>query len=498
MVFTMINNHIANNKTDNKKIAIIGGGIAGASIALYLTEIGLKVDLFEKGTSLVNGPPICHLHAGGNLYREIPDDQCVTLLHESIESLRLYPDSVDYRPTVIAIPKQDPGQPLDLLPRLTLLQNEYQSLIDQDVANQVLGKASDYYRLFELEELQALALLDEQKIPKTAEQWMIPFAKHTDLSALKFPVVLVQEFGWNVFRLGATAALSLEKNELGKVHLNSKVVKIEQTNDLQNKQNNNKQWLVTHEEEGQQSTDSFDYLINAAGFRTGEIDDLAGFHRQRLVEFKAAYVTKWQGTEGLWPEVIFHGQRGTPEGMAQFTPYADNLVQLHGMTDEITLFDNGLVTSSEESAQPKLNEQFIRKIDKGWLAQEIEVRGQRAIDHLARYIPAFKHAVVEGKPLFGAQQIPGEDANLRAAGVSFEGNNYARCEIVKASSVLTCADALTEELAELGFVDRKSVGARLFPITHSISDLDITTRSELYTQQRGYPIALAYRNIKQQ
>lgn len=489
MVFTMINNHIANNTNDSKKIAIIGGGIAGASIALYLSEIGLQVDLFEKGTSLVNGPPICHLHAGGNLYREIPDEQCVTLLHESIESLRLYPDSVDYRPTVIAVPTQDDGQPLDLLPRLKLLQNEYQALIQEDPANQVLGKASDYYRFFELEELQQLALLDEEKVPKTAEQWMIPFAKYTDLSALKFPVVLVQEFGWNVFRLGATAALSLEKNELAQVHLNNKVVKIEQTSQ--------KQWLITHQENGQESTDLFDYIINAAGFRTGEIDDLAGFHRQRLVEFKAAYVTQWQGTEGLWPEVIFHGQRGTPEGMAQFTPYADNLVQLHGMTDEITLFDDGLVTSSKESSQPKLNEQFIRKIDKGWLAQEIEVRGRRAIEHLARYIPSFKQATVEGKPLFGAQQIPGEDANLRAAGVSFEGDNYARCEIVKASSVLTSADALTEKLADLGLVDNKLVGTRLFPITHSISDLDITTRSELYTQQRGYPIALAYRNIKQ-
>ena len=57
---------MTNNNMSDKKIAVIGGGIAGASIALYLSEIGLKVDLFEKGTSLVNGPPICHLHAGGN------------------------------------------------------------------------------------------------------------------------------------------------------------------------------------------------------------------------------------------------------------------------------------------------------------------------------------------------------------------------------------------------------------------------------------------------
>jgi len=477
------------NEMSDKKIAIIGGGIAGASIALYLSEIGLQVDLFEKGTSLVNGPPICHLHAGGNLYREISEEQCVTLLKESIEALRLYPDSVDYRPTVIAIPEQDPGQPMELLPRLKRLQSEYQDLIDEDADNQVLGKASDYYQLFELEELQQLALLDEHPVPSTAEQWMIPFAKHVDLSLLKFPIVLVQEFGWNVFRLGATAALSLEKNTHCQVHLNAKITKIEQTVD--------KKWQLSCDESGQNTQQKFDYLINAAGFKTGEIDDLAGFHRQRLVEFKAAYVTKWQGTGGLWPEVVFHGQRGTPEGMAQFTPYAENLVQLHGMTEQITLFDNGLVASAGNSSQPQLDEQFLRKIDKGWLAQEVAERGQRAIAHLARYIPAFKEASVEGKPLFGAQQIPGEDASLRAAGVSFEDDNYARCEIVKASSVLTSADALTEKLAELGFVDKSLVGARSFPVTRSITDQQVTERSECYTQQRGYPLALAHRTVKQ-
>jgi len=475
----------------DKKIAVIGGGIAGASLALYLSEIGLNIDLFEKGTSLVNGPPICHLHAGGNLYREIPDEQCVTLLKESIEALKLYPDTVDYRPTVVAIPKQDEGETSALLPRLTLLQNEYQKLIQQNESNKVLGEVRDYFRLFDLEELQELATLDEVKVPQTAEQWMIPFAKFTDLSLLKFPVVLVQEFGWNVFRLGATASLSLEKNERCNIHLNSKVTK------LAINQHNKWQLSCTCTENQQQTEHQFDYIINAAGFKTGEIDDLAGFHRKRLVEFKAAYVTQWQGTEGLWPEVIFHGTRGTPQGMAQFTPYAGNYVQLHGMTDQITLFDNGLVESQKNSSQPKLSPEFLRKINKGWLEQEILLRGSKAIEHLARYIPSFENAKVTGKPLFGAQQIPGDDATLRAAGVSFEANNYARCEIVKASSVLSSADAITEKLSDLGFVDKSKLGSRLFPITHSLDDKEITDRSELYTQQRGYPLALAYRNIKQ-
>ncbi|HFU74035.1 MAG TPA: FAD-dependent oxidoreductase, partial [Helicobacteraceae bacterium] len=109
----------------NAKIAVIGGGIAGATIALYLSEIGQDVTLFEKGPSLVNGPPICHLHAGGNLYREISDEQCITLLHESIDLVRFYPDAIDYRPTVIAVPVEDSGSPQELYRRLNLLQNEY-------------------------------------------------------------------------------------------------------------------------------------------------------------------------------------------------------------------------------------------------------------------------------------------------------------------------------------------------------------------------------------
>jgi flavin-dependent dehydrogenase len=73
------------------KIAIVGGGVAGSSIALYLGQLGLNVTLFEKESSLVSGPPFCHLHAGGNLYREISDKQCVKLLKQSIDFLRFYP-----------------------------------------------------------------------------------------------------------------------------------------------------------------------------------------------------------------------------------------------------------------------------------------------------------------------------------------------------------------------------------------------------------------------
>lgn len=62
------------------RVGIIGAGIAGSTIAIRFAELGINTTLIEQGPSLVNGPPICHLHAGGNLYREISDKQCLTLL----------------------------------------------------------------------------------------------------------------------------------------------------------------------------------------------------------------------------------------------------------------------------------------------------------------------------------------------------------------------------------------------------------------------------------
>jgi choline dehydrogenase-like flavoprotein len=144
---------LSNNKAN---IAIVGAGVAGSSAALYFANLGLNVTLFEKETSLVNGPPFCHLHAGGNLYREISDEQCVKLLKQSIDFLRFYPFIVDYRPTVIALPTTDPSTPGALLPRLDLLTGKYEALIQADPKNKVLGESSEYFKHYSKEALLTL------------------------------------------------------------------------------------------------------------------------------------------------------------------------------------------------------------------------------------------------------------------------------------------------------------------------------------------------------
>ena len=461
------------------RVAVVGGGVAGSSVALHLGELGADVALFERKSSLVDGPPMCHLHAGGNLYREISDEQCLQLLRESVELVRFYPQGVDCRPTVIAIPTYDEGSMQELLPRLKLLQEEYRRLVLEDERNKVLGEVEEYFELFEKEEVEALAKLEPKKEPENAKEWLIPFAKETDLSKIKFPVLFVREFGLNVFRIAASATLLIKRLPNVSLHLRSEVV------DVQEEESG---FEVRYRQDEKEQVAHFDYLVNAAGFQSGRIDDMLGYKRERFVEFKAAYVTKWREDDYKWPEVIFHGKRGTPQGMAQFTPYVGGHFQLHGMTKDITLFERGLVRSSPLSAQPKLDEKFLNKIYTGWQEEPLRERTRRAIDHLAYFIPAFKEAEVAAKPLYGAQQIPGSDDTLRAADFSFEGRRYARCEIVKASSVLAMADAIVRKLIELGFLEPSAAGARF---DHHL-DLDVVEKlAKKLARFRGYPEELA-------
>lgn len=471
---------------DKAKIAIVGGGIAGATIALYLSEIGLDVTLFEKGPSLVNGPPICHLHAGGNLYREISDQQCVTLLKESIDLIRFYPNAVDYRPTVIAVPLSDKGKPQDLYSRLELLKKEYATLIRDDIKNMVLGKSSNYYKLYDRKDIENLKKKQPLEHPVRMDEWMIPVAQNIDLDKVQFPLIMVQEYGLNLFRLASSASLSLKEKENCHILLNHEVKDINKTDAC-------KPWNIEYSYKDVKQHDSFDFLINAAGFRSGKIDDMLGFKRERFVEFKAAYVSQWDRCDATWPEIIFYGERGTPNGMGQFTPYPNGHFQLHAMTKEITLFDEGLVKSSQHSAQPELDKKFLNKIERQWNPADIKLRSRLAIEHLSQYIPAFKQATIVSKPLYGAQQIPGHDASLRAADVSFEDEDYARCEIVKASSVLSMADTITKQLVKLGYIDENMYKKRDFNVMQGFNDTQIQTLAQKLCTDRDYPLALTQR-----
>jgi len=471
------------------KIAIIGAGVSGTTAALYLGSLGLDITLFEKEESLVNGPPFCHLHAGGNLYREISDTQCITLLKQSIDFLRFYPFIVDYRPTVIILPSSDKSTPEALLPRLHLLRTEYERLISLDAANEVLGKSHTYYQTYNRETLEILRNKPSVQKPTNADEWMIPVAKHIDFEKVQFPLIMVQEYGLNLFRLASGTKLALNTLETVTLHTKSVV------HNIQNNYNDT-QWKVSYMKENISYQENFDYLINAAGFRTGKIDDMLGAPCKSMVEFKAAYISYWEAKkESIFPEIIFHGERGTPQGMGQFTPYPHGYFQLHGMTHDITLYEDGLVSNTEVSCQAKLGQSFLAKIQNNWTKDEISIRTNAAIQHLAQFIPTFSTASVGSRPLFGAQQIPGDDPTLRVAEVSFPRKRYARCEIVKVSSVLDMLKEILVNLHTLGFIQHSTQPIKPLIVIQHLKENLIQQQADAIAKQRGYVIDLASRNV---
>jgi len=414
------------------KIAIIGGGIAGVTSAILLNE---EITLFEYKDSLISGPPFCHLHAGGNLYPDISLSECLQLLEESIEFLKLYPFTIDYRPTIITFPYSCQKDPNEYIQRLNSIKKRYQDLVNKDCSNKVLGEIEEYYKVYTKAEIAKLKELNIPKNPKSHKEWLISFSKFVNLDAIKDPIIIVNEYGLNLFRAAAATKIALEQKKGITLNLNTKVIDVKKLGS---------KFIVTYESGDALLQEKYDYIINAAGYLSGTIDDKLGYIRSKYVEFKAAYVSRWRD-DIKFAEIIFHGKRGTPKGMAQFTPYNGGYYQLHGMSKDITLFNNGLVKTNSNYSHPNLAKEFVHKIEYGWSRDLAEFRTQKAIDHFKEYIPSFaKEATVTKTPLFGAQQIPGDNAELRAAEVSFE-DNYARCEIVKVSSAINMAKEIAKK-----------------------------------------------------
>ena len=469
---------MSNNDT---KVAIIGGGIAGSTTALLLAHAGLEVTLFEKEESIVNGPPFCHLHAGGNLYPDISDAQCLTLLRQSIDFMKLYPEGIEYRPTILALPQGYSQTPHALLPRLEKLRHYYRELVETNPDNRLLGDANEYFICYDKEAIEALAQTDVAPPPHSMDAWMVPFAKSVDRDTIQFPVIMVQEYGLNLFRIAASLMLQLQAHPKVTLKCATAVEEVSYSHS---------QWeIATTTKE----RDSFDYLINATGYQTGHIDTMIGLSCKRMVEFKAAYVSHWKRDDAfLWPEIIFHGERGTPRGMAQFTPYHGGYVQLHGMTQEITLYVEGLVEATPPYAHLSLAPHFITKLEGVWRWEEVLQRTQRAIGYVSHYIPQFHKATVASKPLFGAQQIPGDDPALRVAEVTFSHPHYARCEIVKVSSVVDMVKAILENLYHSNLLSSCPSIAQLRANIQPFASKEIYATATQLALQRGYPTSMIY------
>jgi hypothetical protein len=177
--------------------------------------------------------------------------------------------------------------------------------------------------------------------------------------------------------------------------------------------------------------------------------------------------------------------------MVQLTPYCNDYYQIHGMTKDITVFENGLVQSKNNQAQPEFNTTIKDKIETGWNTNDIAERTQNAINLVTKFVPTFKSATLGSAPLYGAQQIPGDNPILRVGEVSFPSEFYARSEIIKASSALTVANQIIIKIQEEAIIPTIKKSVLKNNSLNSISKNDINVLASKLATQRGYPDALA-------
>ncbi len=461
------------------KVAIIGGGISGSVTALQLAKYGVDSVLFEQRSGLVSGPPFCHLHAGGNLYPEISLEQCKQLMQQSIESARLFPLSIDKRPTFIAVPQSERLDPQMIEDRLKHLVRFYKELVEKDPANEVLGPPDSYFSVYNTEDVAALGQRPAVPVPETHDHWLCNALKFVDYGKLKSPVFIVQEYGWNFFRLAAQTQLALERSEFCDLQLSTHIVDVKDVSDLGLGYN----WQVFTKD----SMYKADYLVNSSGFNSSVFDSCLQLKAERMVEFKASYTAKWQDIPGQIPEFVFHGERGSSHGMAQLTPYCGNYYQIHGMTNEITLFENGLVKSDKDGVYTEFDDSIKRKINGSWDSDEVNARTVKAIGYVAKFMPAFASASVGGPPLYGAQQIPGEDVSLRVGDVTFPRRFYARSEIVKASSAFSAANHIIINMQKMMVIPIFDLSAVENDLLQGVDKSDVDRVAAEIAAKRGYP-----------
>jgi hypothetical protein len=75
------------------------------------------------------------------------------------------------------------------------------------------------------------------------------------------------------------------------------------------------------------------------------------------------------------------------------------------------------------------------------------------------------------------------------------GDRYARCEVVKASSVLDAIDEIIKKLTGLGYLDPSVQGKRVFETLLNLKESEIQKLAETLSEERGYPVSMASRMI---
>jgi len=400
------------NTTKKIKVAIVGGGISGVMSCIKLSEErpNVEIDLFEKRSHLLGGPPYCHLHAGGFLYPEISLVDSHKLLNHSLDFAKMFREALIIRPTIISYNKNSLYDPQELIHKCHAIS---QLLAEKQCCDSILGNPNVFHALYNYKD--ALFFKENGHLPEStdpARKYHDPYVENflnllTDISSIKYPFASVNEPGINQDKV-ESKCLQLLESSFVNVHLNSEI-KPQNIHYISSKQ----KWMI--------NDCIYDFLINTAGYASHTI-----FPNISMLELKSAYLIQNTIDQSMMPEIAIIGKRNTENGLLQITPIGHNTFQIHSMTNDSSIIT---MVSSRLPHHPA-------KID-------TRTRASKGLDRIIAFMPSFENTVILNKALFGIQRLPDNSLEKRLSHLVCDfSKNYIEIQLVKATSVVHITNQL--------------------------------------------------------
>ena len=261
-----------------RSVAVIGAGLGGSISALYLAKLGFKVDLYESKEGILSDSSRipAHLYSGA-MYADKGEDTVRECLEDSIEFARVFPSTINKRPTILGISKQDERTPEIFEVAIRSNQEIYERICQNDSRKKVFGEPENLFSKYSIKECE------KGMFTETDQKWMKSFAEYTDLTQLQSPVFRLEEYGLDMRTLAGTIEQLIEENRNIELHLKTKVKKVKNISIRKVKK-----MKVTFIKDGLTQKKNYCLVIDASGRNKGVFERGLGIKTKRITDVKMA------------------------------------------------------------------------------------------------------------------------------------------------------------------------------------------------------------------
>ncbi|NBP00791.1 MAG: FAD-dependent oxidoreductase [Proteobacteria bacterium] len=385
----------------NKRVAVVGGGIGGVFTAIQLAKRqNTKVDVYEKNNGILQGPPYCHLHAGGFLYPEISTLDSQALFYHAAMFAEYFPDAIVRRPCIIAYNKHSQYHTHDLLHKCKVIKYLYNCWHGLH-GSTPFGPIDNFYCVYSKDDVihykeNGHMTSNDSPANKFHDQYASAFCELIDdIDSIKYPFVSVCEFTIDQAAVEFQLVNEFYKSDSITLHKNTFV------QDLKGQ-------LQSH----------YDVVIDCTG-RGSPIESQS--ESPIVAEYKSSWLVECPRGANF-PEIAIIGERGTYNGTLQITPVGTHTCQVHYMSHESTIikeytYGDDLIPLSNET---------------------LRTRAKIAMDRVKNFSKHFFDIfeIHSTRNTGGIQRVVENSAENRVSSVYLGENGIVHVKLVKAMSVV--------------------------------------------------------------